>query len=318
MLTSLEELREAFRDRLSKSVWMSEASKTVMIDKLNKMTFYAGKPDEWIDVEPDFTGSTCALDDLMRIRKARLETQKKMIGMEKEKAAFHVVAGFLGEKVTLDILNANYMNNFNALFIFPAWLLEPLYSDKNEDAVNYAALVVAAHEITHGFDAKGVRFEADGDQVEGSILKDPADAQKFQSLTQLLVECYSAFEVLPDELPGLHNDGAFTLNENIADLGGFEIAYSAFVKHMEDKGVSGDELTKQKRHFYQAYANLWRSKYTPYFAQENTNGKDRDNHSLDKERINGVVSNTDAWYDLFNVKEGQKLYLPLNKRAHIW
>ena len=318
MLTSLEELREAFRDRLSKSVWMSEASKTVMIDKLNKMTFYAGKPDEWIDVEPDFTGSTCALDDLMRIRKARLETQKKMIGMEKEKAAFHVVAGFLGEKVTLDILNANYMNNFNALFIFPAWLLEPLYSDKNEDAVNYAALVVAAHEITHGFDAKGVRFEADGDQVEGSILKDPADAQKFQSLTQLLVECYSAFEVLPDELPGLHNDGAFTLNENIADLGGFEIAYSAFVKHMEDKGGSGDELTKQKRHFYQAYANLWRSKYTPYFAQENTNGKDRDNHSLDKERINGVVSNTDAWYDLFNVKEGQKLYLPLNKRAHIW
>jgi len=318
MLANLEELRETFRDRLSNSPWMSEASKTVMIDKLDKMNFYAGKPDEWIDVEPDFTGSTCALDDLMRIRKARLETQKKMIGMEKEKAAFHVVAGFLNEKVTLGIVNAFYMNNFNALFIFPAWLLEPFYSDKNEDAVNYAGLAVAAHEITHGFDAHGMKFEADGDQVEATILKDPADAQKFQELTQLLVDCYSAFEVLPDELPGLYNDGAFTLNENIADLGGFEIAYAAFVKHMEDKGVSGEELTTQKRHFYQAYANLWRSKYTAYFAQENTNGNDRDNHSLDKERINGVVSNTDAWYDLFNVKEGQKLYLPLNKRAHIW
>ena len=318
MLSNLEGLREAFRDRLSKSTWMSEASKAVMIDKLEKMTFYAGKPDEWIDVEPDFTGSTCALDDLMRIRKARLETQKKLIGMEKEKAAFHVVAGFLNEHVMLGIVNAFYMNNFNSLFIFPSWLLEPFYSENNEDAVNYAHLVISAHEITHGFDAKGVKFEADGDQVEGTIWRDPADAQKFQELTQLLVDCFSSFEVMPDELPGLHNDGVFTLNENISDLGGFEIAYAAFVKHMQDKGVSGEELTKQKRHFYQAYANLWRSKYTVHYAQENTNGKGRDNHSLDKERVNGVVSNTDAWYDLFSVKEGQKLYLPMNKRAHIW
>ncbi|MBO4674216.1 MAG: hypothetical protein J5616_07690 [Bacteroidaceae bacterium] len=315
----LEELREAFRSRLADSKWMSAGSKAVMIDKLNKMTFFAGKPDKWIDETPDFSGSTGVVDDLLRVRKARLAMQKKLIGMDKDEASFHILVGFTNDG-NLQELNACYMSYYNSLYVFPAWMMEPFYSGKNEDAVNYSTLTVFAHEITHGFDAGGAQFDAVGNVVEEGIWATPDDAQKFEELTQLLVNSYSVFEVMPDELHGLHNDGVFTLNENIADLGGFEIAYTAFVKHLEGKGVSGDELAKQKRHFYQAYANLWRCKYSVTFAQGKTDGDEtsKDNHSLSKERINGVVSNTDDWYDLFNVKEGQKLYLPLNKRAHIW
>ena len=315
----LEELREAFRSRLADSKWMSAASKAVMTDKLNKMKFFAGKPEKWIDETPDFSGSKGFIDDLLRVRKVRLALQKKLLGMDKDEASFHVLAGLTNE-VNLQDVNACYMPNFNSLFIFPAWMMEPFYSAENEDAVNYVALAVFAHEITHGFDASGSLSDAIGNPVEEGIWADPADAQKFQNLTQLLVDCYSQMEVMPTELPGLRNDGDFTLNENIADLGGFEIAYTAFVKHLEGKGVSGDELAKQKRHFYQAYANLWRCKYSVTYAQGKTAGDEisKDNHSLAKERINGVVSNTDEWYDLFDVKEGQKFYLPLNKRAHIW
>ena len=166
------------------------------------------------------------------------------------------------------------------------------------------------HSDTHGFDAGGAQTDAIGNTVEEGIWASPDDAQKFEELTQLLVNCYSAFEVMPDELPNLHNDGAFTLNENIADLGGFEIAYMAFVKYLEGKGVSGEELTKQKRHFYQAYANLWRCKYSVIYAQDRTDGDEtcKDNHSLAKERINGVVSNTDDWYDLIRREEIRKGY----------
>ena len=315
----LEELREAFRSRLADNKWMSAASKAVMTDKLNKMKFFAGKPEKWIDETPDFSGSKGFIDDLLRVRKVRLALQKKLLGMDKDEASFHVLAGLTNEVNLLDV-NACYMPNFNSLFIFPAWMMEPFYSAENEDAVNYVALTVFAHEITHGFDASGSLSDAIGNPVEEGIWADPADAQKFQNLTQLLVDSYSQMEVMPTELPGLRNDGTFTLNENIADLGGFEIAYTAFVKHLEGKGVSGDELAKQKRHFYQAYANLWRCKYSVTYAQAKTAGDEisKDNHSLAKERINGVVSNTDEWYDLYGVKEGQKFYLPLNKRAHIW
>ena len=315
----LEELREAFRSRLADSKWMSAGSKAVMIDKLNKMTFFAGKPDKWIDETPDFSGSIGVVDDMLRVRKARLALQKKVLGMDKDEASFHILVGLTNDG-DLQNLNACYMPTFNSLYVFPGWMMEPFYSDKNDVAVNYSTLTVFAHEITHGFDAGGALSDAIGNSVEEGIWASPADAQKFEELTQLLIDSYSAFEVMPDELPNLHNDGAFTLDENIADLGGFEIAYEAFVKHLEDKGVSGEELTKQKRHFYQAYANLWRCKYSVTYAQSRTDGDEisKDKHSLAKERINGVVSNTDDWYDLFDVKEGQKLYLPQNKRAHIW
>jgi putative endopeptidase len=130
-------------------------------------------------------------------------------------------------------------------------------------------------------------------------------------------------EVLPDELPGLCNKGDWTLAENIADLGGFEIAYEAYTDKLMEDGFSGDELRLQQQRFYRAYAHLWKAKYTADYAKTRTIGTNEyglgsDTHSLEKERVNGVVPNTDAWYDLFDIRPEDKLYRSSEERVHIW
>ena len=205
--------------------------------------------------------------------------------------------------------------------ILPVWMISPAYDPEQSDAINYSNYVLVAHEITHGFDSEGAKFDKNGDL--GSIWASEADAAEFQSRTQMLAEWFSTLEVLPEELPGVYNDGAFTLAENIADLGGFEIAYRAYADKIKAQGFKGDELTKQLVKFYRGYGNLWRGKYTATYADYLTTGKaapmvDQDNHSLEKERVNGIVPNTDAWYDLFDVKQGDKFYIAPKNRVRIW
>jgi len=128
---------------------------------------------------------------------------------------------------------------------------------------------------------------------------------------------------MPEELPGVYNDGSFTLAENIADLGGFEISYRAYLDKMKAQGFKDDALTKQMVKFYRGYSNLWRAKYSTLYVEGVTTGNyapliEQDKHSLEKERVNGIVPNTNAWYDLFDVKPGDKLYLAPEERVHIW
>lgn len=106
-----------------------------------------------------------------------------------------------------------------------------------------------------------------------------------------------------------------TINEDIADLGGFEIAFQTYTDHLTSHGFHGDELRRQQWLFYQAYAHIWRARYTDAYAQERVTG---DIHSLPRERVNALVPHTDAWYDLFNVKPGDNLYIAPENRVHIW
>jgi len=127
---------------------------------------------------------------------------------------------------------------------------------------------------------------------------------------------------MPGALPGICNDGTMTLGENIADLGGFEIAFEAYVNHLKRQGFTGSQMRLQQR-FYLAYAHLWQARYSAPYALERTVGMDgslkgKDTHSLERERINGVVMNTDAWYDLFDIRPGDKLYRAPEDRVHIW
>ena len=232
--------------------------------------------------------------------------------------SFHYIAG-LQDDTNLTESNAYYHPFFNSLYIYPAWMAEPFYNPSNEDAVNYVTFMVFGHEMTHGFDSEGAYYDKDGDKTEKGLFVGNDEAE-FQRRTQLLVDCYSQFELMPGVLPN-KNDGQYTLAENIADLGGFEIAYDAFVAHQQQKGVKDEELIQQKRHFYQAYANLWRAKYTATYVKQVTtssDGDEPDEHSLCKERVNGVVCNTNQWYELFNVTAKQNLYLAPEKRALIW
>ena len=317
--TMIVEFQEAFKKRLAENDWMSDASKQNVLEKLNNMVLNVGYPDTWLEEGiADLSTSQSLLEDLMLLRQAKLNMHARLAMMKTRDASFHAL---ILESKALTEVNAFYTPNFNAMNILPVWLMTPAYDPEQSDAINYSNYIVVAHEIIHGFDSDGARFDKNGDL--GSIWASEADAAEFYRRTQLLAEWFSTLEVLPDELPGVHNDGVFTLAENIADLGGFEMVYRAYLDKIKAQGFKGDELTRQLVKFYRGYSNFWRAKYTAEYADATTTGKyepiiSQDKHSLEKERVNGIVPNTDAWYELFSVKKGDKLYIAPEDRIHIW
>lgn len=312
-----EQLRTTFAQRIERNTWISSASKANVQEKLQAMNFYVGAPTEWLEEgTPDMSQVENLLDGVQAARQAHLALTKKILDMPIEKAGFHILLA--SGDVTLNVVNAFYMPAMNSMFILPAWMMEPAYDETANSAINYALLTIFGHEITHGFDSDGSQFDKNGDL--GSIWASEADEMKFKELSQQLVECYSAFEVMPDELPGVYNDGEYTLAENIADLGGMELAYETYTNYLMKNGFWGDELTLQQQRFFQAYAHLWQLKYSAEHAKAATMSDDpdeKDEHSLARERVNGVVMNMDSWYDVFNLKSG-KLYRTPAERIHIW
>ena len=312
------ELRQTFRERIQNNVWMSDASKQNAIEKLDAMQFNIGAPDEWFEEGlADLSQEQSVLDDVLALRRANFNLHRKFVGMPNQKAAFHIT---LSEGRPLTVVNSFYIGNYNAMFIYPAFVLTPAYSPEVNDAHNYAVMVVWGHEITHGFDTDGARWNKIGDLVD--IWASDADRQEFKKRSQQLIDYYSTFDVMPFET-GLKNDGAYTVAENVADLGGFYLAYDSYVKHLKSQGFTGEQLRLQQQRFYEAYAYLWCGKWNVTHAKGSTlgdeaNGIEKDNHSLFRERTNGVVTNTDDWYDLFDVKPTDKLYLAPEKRIRIW
>ena len=312
------ELRQTFRERIQNNVWMSDASKQNAIEKLDAMQFNIGAPDEWFEEGlADLSQEQSVLDDVLALRRANFNLHRKFVGMPNQKAAFHIT---MSEGRPLTVVNSFYIGNYNAMFIYPAFVLTPAYSPEVNDAHNYAVMVVWGHEITHGFDTDGARWNKIGDLVD--IWASDADRQEFKKRSQQLIDYYSTFDVMPFET-GLKNDGAYTVAENVADLGGFYLAYDSYVKHLKSQGFTGEQLRLQQQRFYEAYAYLWCGKWNVTHAKGSTlgdeaNGIAKDNHSLFRERVNGVVTNTDDWYDLFGVKPTDKLYLAPEKRIRIW
>ena len=199
--------------------------------------------------------------------------------------------------------------------------MEPYSQEGANEAYNYASLAVTGHEMTHGFDTNGSQYDWQGDL--GSLFSSEADQQEFLRRSQLLVDCYNQFEVLPWSLPGVYNDGAYTVAENIADLGGFLISYETYLRYLRENGFTGEQYDLQRRRFYLAYAWQIHGKYSVKYAHDRTLGADdnpgaKDTHSLLRERLNGVVMNTDDWYELFPVQPEEKLYCKDGNRVRIW
>ena len=313
-----EELRKTFRQRISANQWMSEASKKNAIEKLDAMIFNIGCPDEWFEEGlPDLTNEPTVLHDVMAVRRAKVQLAKRLIGMETPRAGFHYV---LFNQDDLSVINAFYVANLNSMNIYPAWMMKPFSDETLNEAHNYATYVTFGHEITHGFDTDGASFNKIGDPED--IWASEADKQEFLRRANLLAECYSGLEVMPWALPGFYNDGAYTVAENIADLGGFFMAYDTYVRHLQDAGFTGEQFDLQRRRFYEAYAWFWHGKYTAKYAQMYTvgdaEGAGKNEHSLSRERINGVFSNTDDWYDFYSVTDKDKLYRKAEDRVRIW
>jgi predicted metalloendopeptidase len=312
-----EELRQTFRERIQQNTWMSAGSKQNATDKLNLMVFNIGAPDEWFEEGlADISKEQTLYDDIRALRRAQMNLKRKLTGMSIQRGSFHQIILVM----PLTTINACYMLAGNYMNILPAYMLSPTFSPQQNDAQNYANMMAWGHEITHGFDTNGANYNKIGDLE--TLWATEADSQEFQHRTQQLIDYYSTLDVMPFET-GLKNDGAYTVSENVADLGGFFLAYDSYVKHLKKQGFKGEQLRLQQQRFYEAYAYFWSGKWTANVARERTigdesKGIEKDIHSLFRERVNGIVTNTDDWYDLFGVKAGDKLYLAPKDRIRIW
>ena len=315
-----KEVKDVFAQRIKDNEWLSEGSKKNALEKLDVMVFNVAYPDQWYtEGLPDFTNSQSLLEDIYNIRKARLNLMKAILGKSREEASFTALISENNSHLGVD--NAIYAPNLNSMNMLPSYILPPFYDPAQSLAINYECFGTLGHEMTHGFDTSGSRYDKYGTVTADGIWASPADKAEFDRRTKLLVKQFEAYDVLPDEMPGVKANGKATTGENIADLGGQEIAWQAFLNRLDADGYTGDELKLMKQRFFLAYAEEYRSKYDASFVNYYAFGKNNpygtDPHSMDKERVNGVVANMDGWYEAFDIKEGA-LYRKPAERIRIW
>src|SRR6185437_6991831 len=292
-------LKAAFRARLEKLDWMSPATRAEALKKLDTYVIKVGYPDH----PRDYSRLVIRDDDLIGdVRAAARHSWD-----------FYIAR--LNGPVDRDDWSMTPQTNdaYNGSLrdiVFPAAILTPPIFDAAADpAVNYgAAGGVIGHELTHGFDDQGRQLDSTG------ALRDwwaPADAAIFKARAAMLGAQYTAFE----PFPGVHVNGDLTMGENIADLGGVTLALDAYHASLKGQpapvlgGLTGDQRVLL------AWAQAWRGKARDDFVKKQVVS---DPHSPRQYRVNGVMRNIDAWYLAFGVQPGDKLYLPPDKRVHIW
>jgi len=315
-----KEMIGVFGARIKSNEWMSEGSKKNALDKLNAMVFNVAYPDHWIkEGLPDFSKSQSLLEDVYIMRTTRQNLLKAIVGKSRLKESFTALA--MDNESWLGLQNAFYDPLFNSMNILPYYILPPNYDPTQSLVINYQSFDTMGHEMTHGFDTSGSQFDKNGNYTPNGIWASEADKAEFDRRTELLVKCYNSYDVLPDEMPGVKADGKTTLAENIADLGGEEMAYQAFLNRLKIDGYTGDNLKLMKQRFFLSLGEEWRSKYGADYVNYIAFGKDNpdgpDAHSMSKERVNGVVANMNGWYEAFDIKDGA-LYRAPKDRIKIW
>lgn len=301
MLKLVGNLKKSLAEHIRSNTWMSDSTKINALVKLNSFTVKVGYPDKWRDY------SAITVDPA----KPYWTNVKGMIEAE----AAREIAKY-GKPVDKDewgmspqTVNAYYNPLANEI-VFPAGILQPPFFDfEADDASNYGAIgVVIGHEMTHGFDDQGRQFDQDGNMTDWWA---PADADKFKALTDVLADQYSSIIVIDD----LHANGRFTLGENIADHGGLNVAYTAFKKTVQGQGNEKiDGFTPDQR-FFLAYASVWAANIRP---EEIVRRTKTDEHSLGRWRVNAALKNIPAFYEAFDIKAGDKMWLDPDKRVTIW
>ncbi len=242
-----EQLRQTFRERIEQNVWMSAASKQNALDKLNAMAFNIGAPDTWYQEGfADLSQTKTILDDILAARQAQMKLTLKLIGKSTAAEGFHL------SYLIMNLLevNAFYLRNFNSINIFPAWMMKPYYDPQQNEAHNYAAMMVFGHEMTHGFDGNGAQYDAKGNKVNWWTAEDKA---KFEQRQQVIVDRYNELE----QYPGVKANGEKTKNENIADLGGMNLAWEMWNRKLQADGLTSEALRHQQRQFLVENAHLW-------------------------------------------------------------
>jgi putative endopeptidase len=295
-------LLEAYRLSIIDLPWMSEATKKKALEKLTKFTPKIGYPDKWRDYSTLQISADDLIGNLWRIAAFDHAYAIAKIGAPVDRDEWHM---------TPQTVNAYYNPLANEI-VFPAAILQPPFFDLGADiAANYGGIgAVIGHEIGHGFDDQGSKYDGDGNMVDWWS---DEDRTKFEALTQVLVKQFDALS--PESTPDIHVNGAFTLGENIGDLGGLGIAYKAYklaLNGAESPVIDG--LTGDQR-FFLSYAHSWRNKNRP---EEVRRRIAIDPHSPDEFRCNQIVRNVQEFYDAFGVTDKDELWLAPAERVRIW
>ncbi len=298
----VDHLLEAYRQSITELPWMSAATKEKALAKLEKFTAKIGYPDKWRDYSTLEISATDLIGNLRRI--AEFDHAYAIAKLDKpvDRTEWHM---------TPQTVNAYYNPLANEI-VFPAAILQPPFFDLEADiAANYGGIgAVIGHEIGHGFDDQGSKYDGDGNMVDWWS---DEDRSKFEELTKVLVTQFDALS--PESTPDIHVNGAFTLGENIGDLGGLSIAYKAYKLALggaESPIIDG--LTGDQR-FFLSNAHSWRNKNRP---EEVRRRIAIDPHSPDEFRCNQIVRNVPEFYTAFGVKETDGLWLHPNERVRIW
>jgi putative endopeptidase len=300
MLDLVNNLQQTFAERIKRLDWMSEATKQRALEKLSAFTKKIAYPDKWRDYTGVTIGAGTYAENLQSATQWAYNEMVNRLGKPIDRTIWGM---------TPPTINA-YYNPVNNEIAFPAGILQfPFFDFQADDAVNYGGIgAVIGHEMTHGFDDQGSQYSATGNLENWWTAE---DATKFKERTGRVIDQYNLMTVLDT----IHVNGKLTLGENLADLGGLNIAYEAFTKtkqYQENKKIDGFTPTQR---FFLSWAQVWRNNTVPETAAQLIL---TDPHSPGMHRANGPIVNMDAWYAAFNVQPGDKMYVAPDKRIKIW
>ena len=293
---------EAYKDRIRKLDWMGDSTKLKAIEKLDKFTVKIAYPDKWEDYSSmEVAEGKSYFDNMAAVDKWRLEDNLSEIGEPVDKSRWGM---------SPQTVNA-YFNPLNNEIVFPAAILQPpFYNYTADEAVNYGGIgAVIGHEISHAFDDSGSRFDSDGNLNNWWT---EADLTAFTERGDSLAAQYDKLEVLPE----VFVNGKFTLGENIGDLGGVLGAYDGLQRHFAENGRPEDidGFTAEQR-FFMSWATVWRTKIRDEALRTQIK---TDPHSPGQVRAIQPLLNVQAFYDAFDIQEGDKMYLAPENRVYIW
>jgi putative endopeptidase len=300
MVALVDNLRAAYGEAIAELDWMTPETKAAALAKLEKFSSKVGYPDRWQDYSALEIIPGDLVGNITRANRFQWALDRDKLGGPIRKWEW---------VMTPQTVNAGYMPTMNDI-TFPAGILQPpFFNMAADDAVNYGAIgVVIGHEMGHGFDDQGSRYDGDGNLNNWWTEQ---DLEEFRKRTEKLVDQYAAFQVFDD----LNVNGELTLGENIGDLSGLTIAYRAYQISLDGKeapvldGFTGDQR------FFLGIGQAWKFKATDEAMR---NRVQTDPHSPAEFRVNGPLPNMPEFYAAFNVREGDGMYLPPEERVKIW
>lgn len=302
MIELVKNLQVALGQRIAEASWMSAETKAKAQDKLENFIVKIGYPDKW----KDYSG--LQIDDSLSLYE-NLQNVSEFMTMDYINRKVNKPVDKTEWGMTPQTVNAYYNPTTNEI-CFPAAILQPPFFDANaDDAVNYGGIgAVIGHEMSHGFDDQGSQFDKTGNQRNWWT---DADKKNYEARTKVLVDHFGKVELIP----GKKINGNLTLGENIGDNGGLNVAYRAFQNSMKKNPLKNKDGFTPEQRFFLSWARVWAGNARPEYMEYLLNV---DPHSPNEARVNAALPHIDGWYEAFNIKKGDKLFIPKKRRAQIW